>query len=271
VKMPIIFKAVRPAGFINKDIMKLTNYFHLSMRSQRLHRDANGYVQCEAQTTGKDSPTAYTAIVICDMWDRHWSRGAAERVDIMAPRLNEMVQAARKAGAWIIHAPSETMTFYEQSPARRRMISLPHMKPPLDRQMPDPPLPVDDTDGGSDTGEKPWFRAWARQHPAIEIDEDLDGISDDGVEIYSFLSAHDVKQVLLAGVHTNMCILNRSFGIKQMVRWGVPIVLIRDMTDAMYNPAMTPYVSHAEGTRLIIEYIEKFWCPTILSEDLRRK
>jgi hypothetical protein len=29
-------------------------------------------------------------------------------------------------------------------------------------------------------------------------------------------------------------------------------------------------VSHARGTELIIEHIEKFWCPSIVSESLRR-
>ena len=70
------------------------------------------------------------------------------------------------------------------------------------------------------------------------------------------------------GVHTNMCVLGRSFGIKQMVRWGMSVALVRDLTDAMYNPAMPPYVSHDEGTRLVVEYVEKFWCPTIASADL---
>ena len=70
------------------------------------------------------------------------------------------------------------------------------------------------------------------------------------------------------GVHTNMCILNRSFGIKQLVRWGVPIALVRDLTDAMYNPVRAPYVSHNEGTQLVIGYIERFWCPSITSGDL---
>ena len=70
------------------------------------------------------------------------------------------------------------------------------------------------------------------------------------------------------GVHTNMCILNRSFGIKALVRRGVPVALVRDLTATMYNPARPPYVSHDEGTRLVVEYIEKFWCPTILSTDL---
>ena len=72
----------------------------------------------------------------------------------------------------------------------------------------------------------------------------------------------------MMGVHTNMCVLNRTFGIKQMVRWGVAIGLVRDLTDAMYNPAMPPYVSHDAGTQLVIEYIEKFWCPTLHSSDL---
>ena len=65
-----------------------------------------------------------------------------------------------------------------------------------------------------------------------------------------------------------MCVLGRSFAIKQMVRWGMAVALIGDLTDAMYNPASPPYVSHAEGTRLVVEYIEKFWCPTILSGDI---
>jgi len=67
-----------------------------------------------------------------------------------------------------------------------------------------------------------------------------------------------------------MCILNRPFGVKALVRRGVPVALVRDLTDTMYNPARPPYVSHDEGTRLVIEYIEKFWCPTIMSRDLMR-
>ncbi len=242
--------------------------FHLKMRTQQLGLDENGCAQWETALTEQQVPAARTALIVCDMWDRHWSRGASERVDAMAPRLNAVVQAARRAGAAIVHAPSETLAFYEQSPARKRVQALEPVQPPRSRRHANPRLPIDDSDGGSDTGEKPWYRAWTRQHPAIEIDEALDAISDDGLEIYSFLRARGIAQVLIAGVHTNMCILNRSFGIRQMVRWGVPVALVRDLTDAMYNPARAPYVSHAEGTRLVVEYIEKFWCPTVLSADL---
>ena len=72
------------------------------------------------------------------------------------------------------------------------------------------------------------------------------------------------------GVHTNMCVLGRSFAIKAMTRIGIDCVLVRDLTDAMYNPRKAPFVNHQAGTELVIEYIEKYWCPTVLSQDLMR-
>jgi len=213
-------------------------------------------------------PAERVAIIVCDMWDDHWSRGAVARVEEMVPRMNEVLRAARGAGARIIHAPSETVDFYEGNPARERVRGAAPVDPPSPAERADPPLPIDDSDDGSDTGETSWHAAWSRQHPGIEIDQDRDGISDDGREVYSYLQSVGAGYVLMMGVHTNMCVLNRSFGIKRMVKWGVEMALVRDLTDTMYNPARAPYVSHAEGTRLVVEYIEKFWCPTVGSEDL---
>jgi hypothetical protein len=65
-----------------------------------------------------------------------------------------------------------------------------------------------------------------------------------------------------------MCILNRSFGIRQLTKWGIHCILVRDLTDAMYNPASRPFVSHSAGTELVIEHIEKYWAPSLLSNDL---
>ena len=107
-----------------------------------------------------------------------------------------------------------------------------------------------------------------RQHPGIGIDQERDIISDKGTEVYSYLQHQGIAHLLIMGVHTNMCVLHRTFAIKQMVRWGVDVALIRDLTDAMYNPAMPPYVSHAEGTDLVVEFIEKFWCPSVESKDV---
>jgi len=152
--------------------------------------------------------------------------------------------------------------------ARQRALTAPQVAPPPDAERPDSPLPVDASDHGSDTGETETYKAWDRQHPGIGINQERDIISDEGTEVYSYLQHQGIAHLLIMGVHTNMCVLHRTFAIKQMVRWGVDVALIRDLTDAMYNPAMPPYVSHDEGTGLVIEFIEKFWCPSVESKDL---
>jgi nicotinamidase-related amidase len=161
------------------------------------------------------------------------------------------------------------MEFYAETPQRARISSIsPVMPPPPPSVRSWPPLSIDDSDGGCDDHDPGVERVvWTQQHPAIAIaDEDV--ISDDGTEIRSLLQQEGRTLLLLMGVHTNMCILNRSFGIRQMLNWGMECALLRDMTDAMYNPARPPYVSHADGTRLVIEYIEQYYCPTLVSTDL---
>jgi len=73
---------------------------------------------------------------------------------------------------------------------------------------------------------------------------------------------------VLVGVHTNMCVIGRPFGLRNMVRSGKNVVLVRDLTDALYNPRLPPQVSHVRGTELVREHIEKYICPTITSSDL---
>src|SRR4051812_40738434 len=60
-----------------------------------------------------------TAIVICDMWDTHTCPNSAARVAEMAPRMNEVIKAARARGVFIIHCPSDTMAFYKDAPQRK--------------------------------------------------------------------------------------------------------------------------------------------------------
>lgn len=208
-----------------------------------------------------------TAIVICDMWDKHWCRGATERVNGLAAKMEPLIAQARRNGILIIHAPSNTMDFYASQPQRQSILRLKRSTPTAIRNIDDPKLPIDDSDGGCDTPGDTTHKAWSRQHPGITIAPN-DLISDNGEEIYSALKLRGIKDLLVMGVHTNMCILNRSFAIKQMTKWGIRCVLVRDLTDAMYDPKDAPYVSHDRGTGMVIEHIEKYWCPTVLSRDL---
>jgi nicotinamidase-related amidase len=236
---------------------------HLRTRTQPFHDDRPA---AEAFLDESIDP-ALTAIIITDMWDRHWCHGATQRVRAIAVRVEPLVEQARRAGILIIHAPSDTMSFYKDAPGRLLAENAPKAMPPPERKIQDAPLPIDDSDGGCDTPGDHEHKVWTRETPLLHIAPG-DVISDSGTEIYNVLRAHRIKTLLYMGVHANMCILNRTFGIRQMTRWGMRCILVRDLTDAMYNPASRPHVSHAQGTELVIEFIERYWAPTTTSGEL---
>ena len=186
-------------------------------------------------------------------------------------------------GVLIIHAPSSVVDFYESAPQRRYAQTVPYAKAPVklsskDRWgtkwcWPDPAfegvLPIDDSDMGCSCAEpKCEIReAWTRQIKGIEIHQG-DAITDNGQETYNLLAARKIDNVILCGVHLNMCVLGRPFGIRQMVKVGKNVALMRDMTDTMYNPQRPPGVDHFTGTDLVVAHVERYWCPTFTSADL---
>ncbi|MBB5032327.1 SGNH/GDSL hydrolase family protein [Prosthecobacter vanneervenii] len=231
-----------------------------------------------------------TAIIVCDMWDLHHCKNAVTREVEMAPRMNEVLEKARKDGVLIIHAPSSCMKAYEGTPARERAKSAPTAARLPDKiaewckQIPAEEMavyPLDQTDGGEDddlTEHAAWAKElaarglnpnapWTKQIDVLRIDQEKDAISDSGVEIWNLLEAKNIDNVILMGVHLNMCVSGRPFGLRQMAKNGKHVVLMRDLTDTMYNPARWPFVSHARGTELFVSHVEKRICPTITSDQ----
>lgn len=246
---------------------------------------------------GKPSQTSETwapgrtAVVVCDMWDLHHCKNAVVRETEMAPRMNAVLEKARSQGVFIIHAPSSCMAAYEGTQARERARSAPaavQVPPKIDewcRQLPSEfgeIYPIDQTDGGEDDDPEAhaaWAKEleakglnprapWTRQTDLLRIDQEKDAVSDSGSEIWNLLEARNIDNVILMGVHINMCVAGRPFGLRQMAKNGKKVVLVRDLTDAMYNPERWPYVSHVRGTELFIEHVEKRICPTISSDQI---
>ena len=243
-------------------------------------------------TTSKESwLPSRTAIIVCDMWDLHHCRNAVVREGEMAPRMNEVLEKARAAGVLIIHAPSSCMKAYEDTPARERAISappaawIPNQIGDWCKQIPTEEAaiyPIDQSDGGEDDDpdeHAKWAAElaakglnpkapWTKQIDILRIDQEKDAISDSGVEIWNLLESRDIDHVILMGVHVNMCVAGRPFGLRQMAKNGKNVVLMRDLTDSMYNPKRWPFVSHVRGTELFIEHVEKHISPTITSDQI---
>lgn len=232
-----------------------------------------------------------TAVIVCDVWDLHHCRNAVRRLEEFLPRLDQLLVAARQRGATIIHAPSDCMPAYAEHPARLRAQKTPAAatrpqdiehwcsRIPSEEQV---VYPVDQSDGGEDDdpaehaqwaahlkalGRNPGT-PWKAQSAAIGIDPERDFISDRGEEVWNILQDRGIQHVMLTGVHCNMCVLGRPFGLRQLARNGLDVVLVRDLTDSMYNPQRWPFVDHFTGHDLVVAHVERCVCPTITSDQI---
>jgi len=277
----LCFSTIRSAGAEDVLSLQLRYQTPVAAQSDRYHT---------LDRAAKWNATA-TAIIVCDMWDSHHCYRAVQRSTEFAPRLNALLNDARRRGVTIIHAPSGCMDAYTNHPARKRAIDAPVANDypaeiekwcytiPAEEKV---KYPIDQSDGGEDdTPEEhaAWeaqlkkegrvVRApWLKQMDLLTIDAEQDFISDQGKEVWNILQSRGIDNVILTGVHTNMCVLGRPFGLRRMAQGGKQTVLLRDLTDTMYNPAAWPYVSHFSGTDLIIDHIERHVCATITSDQL---
>jgi nicotinamidase-related amidase len=216
------------------------------------------------------------AVVVCDMWDAHHCVTAARRVVEMAPRMNDVVAGLRGQGAFIIHAPGGSVDAYGGTPQRIRAISAPHAPAPAPIDWNgwdhdgESGLPQTLTDPGPcscDSGEPCCAvdppRPWSSQTPVIAIGPD-DAVSDDGQEVFNLLEYRGIDDVIVMGVHTNVCVLARPYGIRQLVYLGKRPVLCRDLTDSFHRDSH----GHFWGTEQIVAHVERRWCPTVTSDQL---
>ena len=247
--------------------------FPVDLRSRVAIADTPGRWRVAYETQQWDP--CETAIVICDMWDHHWCKGASARVAELAPVMNRVVSLARDKGVLIVHAPSGTIDRYKDHPARRRAMrahdvtNLPEgirswrqWKDDVEKAA---GYPIDHSDGGCDCQPPcPQGSPWTGQIDTIEI-KNQDALSDSGVEVWNLFEARRIQHVILMGVHANMCVLGRPFGLRNLANAGKNVVLMRDLTDTMYNSRMAPRVSHFTGTDLVVEHVEQYVCPTITS------
>jgi nicotinamidase-related amidase len=276
-------------GMLFMSSSAMSDDFLLSLRRQEKSETSDH--QYVRTTKAETWSPAETAVIVCDVWDKHHSINAVRRMEEFLPRMNDVLKEARRKGSIIIHSPSDCMPAYEGHAARQRATEIPAAKVqpadiefwcskiPAEEQA---VYPIDQSDGGDDdepTEHAKWAAElktlgrnpglpWKSQNAGIEIHEQLDFISDKGDEVWNILESRGIKNVILVGVHTNMCVLGRPFGLRQLARNGKNVVLMRDLTDCMYNPKSWPYVDHFTGNDLIISHVERFVCPTITSDQI---
>lgn len=250
--------------------------------------------------------TGKTAVVVVDMWTSHYCSGATAQFRALVPRLNQALDGARKLGIPIVFASSgDDLKRWESQPQRLRVVNLPNhpmpvsngfrqgiagngpystpcmckvtqLKPGTDQplfecqRMPfnpnqNPDVIVRDEDyiiaaGHYRPGIKAAINSWGE--PAQQ-------------ELWNFVQEKGITTLIYVGVATNMCVINREFGMIEMRRLGLATILVRDLTLAMtydgYNPVakkLDPDWTPSVGTEYAVQYIEENFGPSITAEQL---
>lgn len=234
-------------------------------------RDGGGLVRVNtASLKGSE-----TAIVVMDMWDTHWCKAHAQRVAALIEPMNQTLNAARKLGISVVFSPSDVTKFYNGTPQREIMKTLPkHTLPKYEFNHPS--VPWSNTGGCECSMDRPCKQGspWTRQHNDLIIMPG-DYITGNRQELYNLCETRGINTILYMGVAANKCILRRPTGLVSMRRAGIDGIVVRDLVEAIsgcgYNPdtkEIDPDFTPRIGTSRVVEHIERYIAPTITGNQL---
>jgi hypothetical protein len=204
-------------------------------------------------------------IVVVDMWNWHWCKTSTMRVGALVPRMNRVLEQARALGMQVFLCPTDVADNYVGTPMVESLITTKLVPVPHAREVECPAAP----DGGGCTCGKERCQGnygWDGMHPDLIIGEH-DLMPNDQQMLYSLCQAKGITHLIYMGVHTQVCLLGKSIGLRAMSQTGLSCVLARDLTDAhgRYDPAagITPDKFTAE----VVAHFEKYLAPTVNMQE----
>ncbi len=206
-----------------------------------------------------------TGVVVVDPWNFHWCKTATMRVDALIPRINGSLQACRELGMTVMLCPSDVVDNYVGWPQREIVLAMPLRPEPALHAL-DCPSPPDG--GGCACGHDRCVvnYGWDGMHPDLIIGAD-DLIPDTLQEVWTICQDRQLTHLIYVGVHTQVCLLGKPMGLRNLKSAGMQCILARDLTDAHpgYDPArgFTPDAHTAE----VVAHFERYLAPTIMMSD----
>ncbi len=210
-----------------------------------------------------------TGVVIIDMWNTNDCMTNAQRAAALVPRMNRVLEVARRLGMQIIWTPTDVTNYYAGTPQRERATALPLQTLPhlVNFSCPFSAPTVRPEKCMCGPGIVCHIHyGWDRMDSYLVIAKD-DWIVADQNELYSVYKYRGLTRLIYMGINTNLCVMNKPEGIAPMTAAGLKCILARDLTDAetSYDPdrGLTPDL----GTAKDIADVERAGVPTIDMAD----
>ena len=209
----------------------------------------------------EEVPANRLGIVVIDLWNYHWCKTSAARVAALVPRMNRCLQVARDLGIQVFLCPTDVADNYVGTPQVESVIALQRVPIPKREEIQCPAAP----DGGGCTCGRERCQVnygWDGMHPDLIIGE-KDLIPNDPELFYAICQQRGITHLLYLGVHTQVCLLGKSVGVRRMLQAGMRCMLARDLTDAhgLYDPVKG--ITPDDFTTNVVAHFERYLMPTL--------
>jgi hypothetical protein len=207
----------------------------------------------------------HIGIIVVDPWNFHWCKTATMRVDALIPRINRSLAACRSLGVTIMLCPSDVVDNYVGWPQREIVLAMSKRAvPPLQSIL----CPAPPGGRGCACGHDhcvPNF-GWDAMHPDLKIGHD-DFIADTLQDVWTICQDRQLTHLIYAGVHTEVCLLGKPMGLRNLKAAGIKCILARDLTDAHPDYAPERGLTPDGHTADVVAHFERYLAPSIMMSD----
>ena len=246
---------------------------HIRPRYYRWHVDSG--VEWAETHTGYayldwEIPLSQAALVLVDVWDRHYLKDTAARAEaIIQRKIRPLLSACRDAGLQVIHAPAPDLA--KKHPAWVRLIAEEELSGESEENW--PPSAFGSKSGVYEKYARPTeprdkereaFRAGLTMHPAIQP-TGAEAVIATGEELHRYCTQQGILFLFYVGFNTNACMLLRDYGTLEMGKRGYEITIVRDCTTGMESFETHDALWQTRGAILFLEMFGRY---SVTSEDL---
>lgn len=240
-------------------------------RYHRWHVDP-GVEWVETNTTYNhldwDIPLAQTALVLIDVWQRHYLKDTEERSEqIIDDKLVPLIAACRKAGMEVIHTPSAPTA--HKHPNWINLIKKTEKKSAADEW---PPAQFKSLSGEFAAYRRP---VEVREKERLSLPElsihpkvaptPQEVVIATGEELHAYCKQKGILFLFFAGFNTNACVLRNDYATIKMSEKGYQVLVVRDCTTGMETRDTQATMSQTEGAIL---HLEMFGQYSVTSDEM---
>ena len=214
-------------------------------------------------------PIDQTALVLVDVWDRHYLADCEARInEITEKHLAPLLACAREVGLYVIHAPGPDV-------AKRQSgwVQLAETNPLREVDPEWPPRDFVRKEADFASYVRP-FEPRESELDELRIDRpihplaqpvDGEAVVAHGEELHRLCKREGILFLFYVGFNTNACILLRDYGTLAMRNRGYEVVLVRDCTTGMESYETQAKLRQTNGTVL---FLEMFRAYTVTTDEL---